>query len=510
MSATAVLPQPRASLRAIALAAFIYLLAWSLLPPLFSASLPLDVVESLSWGREWQWGYYKHPPLAPWILELSYRAFGWVGPFLLSQLFIAATLWIVWRMGCRLMSRERAFMGMLLTMGVAYYTRPALEFNHNIAQMPFWAALGWCLLAALQDGRLRQWALLGAVAGLGMMTKYSVGALLAVMALYLLATPARRVLLRPGPWLALAVMALVFAPHLHWLWQSGWLPMAYAKGRAATESANARLDALGFMVTQLLNHLPLALIVLVALLRSRAQRRASGPDTAGWRLHCGMPGYLLALALGPALLVTVMGMVVGLRLRDMWGVPMWVFSGLLVAAWLPAHWLAVMRPRLLRGLAVWLVLISLLSGAFLAYGAQWRKRPARTDWPQAALAQQAQSVWQAHSQCALDSVSGDYWSVGLIAAQLPGRPSVFIAGDERFSPWITPQRLREHGTLWVWLDGDTATEPPPMVVRAQAEAGLVVQQGQWQTAWPYKGAAAPLTVRWRTYVPAGCVRTSSS
>lgn len=508
MQATASLPQPRHPLWAIALAAVIYVLAWSVAPPLLSASLPLDVVESLSWGREWQWGYYKHPPLAPWLLELSYRAFGRVGPFLLSQLFIAATLWFVWLMGCRLMSRERAFVGMLLTMGVAYYTRPALEFNHNIAQMPFWAGLGWCLLAALQEGRLRHWALLGALAGLGLITKYSAAALLAVMALYLLASPSRSVLLRPGPWLALAVLVLVFSPHLHWLWQSGWLPMAYAKGRAAAESASARLDALGFLVTQLLNHLPLAIIVLVALLRSRSQRRASGSDSAGWRLQCSMPGYLLALALGPALLVTSLGVSAGLRLRDMWGVPMWVFSGLLVAAWLPAHWLAVMRPRLLRGLAVWLVLISLLSAAFLAYGAQWRKRPARTDWPQAALAQQAHSVWQAHSQCALDSVSGDYWSVGLIAAQLPQRPSVFITGDARFSPWITPQRLRERGTLWVWLDGDTDEGPPPMVERAQAEAGLVVHHGQWQTEWPFKGAAAPLTMRWRTYVPAACVRPS--
>lgn len=508
MLAPASLPQPRASLGAIALAAVIYFLAWSLLSPVLSASLPLDVVESLSWGHEWQWGYYKHPPLAPWILELSYRAFGWVGPFLLSQLFIAATLWFVWRVGCRLMSRERAFMGTLLTMGVAYYTRPALEFNHNIAQMPFWAALGLCLLAALQDGQLRHWALLGAVAGLGMMTKYSVGALLVVMSLYLLLAPGRGVLLRPGPWLALAVMALVFAPHLHWLWQSGWLPLVYAKGRMAAASDNARLDALGFMATQLLNQLPLALIVLVALLRSRVQRQAVGGEAAGWRLHCSMPGYLLALALGPTLLVTLLGVVTGLRLRDMWGVPMWGFSGLLVAAWLPAPWLAVMRPRLLRGLAVWLVLISLLSGTFLAYGAQWRKRPARTDWPQVALAQQAQSVWQAHSQCALDSVSGDYWTAGLIAAQLPSRPSVFITGDARFSPWITPQRLREHGTLWMRLDGDSATEPPPMVERAQAEVGLVVQQGQWQTDWPFKGEAAPLTMHWRAYVPAACVRPS--
>ena len=42
-------------LGALALA---YVLVWSVLPPLLSSSFPLDVTESLTWGREWQWGYY--------------------------------------------------------------------------------------------------------------------------------------------------------------------------------------------------------------------------------------------------------------------------------------------------------------------------------------------------------------------------------------------------------------------------------------------------------------------
>ncbi|TKW73664.1 MAG: hypothetical protein DI543_26225, partial [Bradyrhizobium icense] len=59
------LPLPR--LLAFAL---VYFLAWSTLPALLGHSFPLDVVESLSWGKEWQWGYYKHPPLAPIVLNI--------------------------------------------------------------------------------------------------------------------------------------------------------------------------------------------------------------------------------------------------------------------------------------------------------------------------------------------------------------------------------------------------------------------------------------------------------
>lgn len=499
---------------ALGMGAAIYVLAWSFLPPLLSASLPLDVVESLAWGREWEWGYYKHPPLAPWVLHLFYVAFGKAGPFLLSQLCIATTLWMVWRTGCRLMAHDRAFLGTVLTMGVAYYTGPALEFNHNVAQMPVWAALGYCLVACLQEGRPRQWLALGLVAGLGLLTKYSVVVLLACQGLYLMLTSERRVLRQSGPWLAVVVMLAVLVPHMHWLWQLDWLPMSYASARAVSTSASPRLDAFRFLGAQILNHLPLALIVAAALLGTRQERRVAPAAQAapaaqgGGVAAAGRSGYLLVLALGPGLLVTLLGLVTGKQLRDMWGMPMWAFSGLLVAAWLPAHWLAPMRPWLLRGLAVWLVLVSLLAGAYLAYGAQWRNHPSRTDWPQAALAREAQATWLSVADCRLDTVASDYWLAGLISVASTDWPSILIAGNERFSPWVNQERLRRRGALWVWQSSDVNPAPPPPLDRLQPGPDLRWHEGLWQVAWPYAPAGKPLTVHWRAYVPAACERQS--
>ncbi|MGP1629939.1 MAG: glycosyltransferase family 39 protein [Giesbergeria sp.] len=502
--------------RSVLVAALLYLLAWSLLPPLLAPSFPLDVVESLTWGREWQWGYYKHPPLSPWVLHLAWLAFGKVGPFLLSQLCIAATLWCVWRTGCRLMAPERAFIGTVLTMGVAFYNYPALEFNHNIAQMPLWAALGLCQLAALQDGRLRQWLALGVLAGLGLLTKYSVGVLLACLGLYLVLSQARRVLRQPGPWLALAVALAVLTPHLVWLWQSDWLPMTYAINRSAADAAhNPRLSAVMFLATQALNHLPLALIVLVAALGTRRTLRLPAPQSPPTpvpvRLHTHWPGYLLTLALGSGLLVTLLGVVLGLRLRDMWGGPMWAFSGLLVAASLPTAWLAPMQPRLLRGLAVWLVLVSLLAGAYLATSAHWRHRPARTDWPAAALGAQAEATWNALAQCPLDTVAGNYWLAGLTAVDAPDRPSILIDSDPRYSPWITPQRLQAHGALWIWQPGAQSQGQAPAAAprpldQLQPGANMRLHTGVWNIPWPRDPSGPPLTAHWRAYVPTACAR----
>jgi len=497
---------PAGAVRALLWAAAAYALCWSLVPPLLVTSLPLDVIESLGWGHEWQWGYYKHPPLAPWVLELSLRAFGRFGPFLLSQLCVAATLWLVWRTGLRLTTPARALTGAALTLGVAYYTWPALEFNHNIAQMPLWAALGWAMLAALQQGRWRDWLWLGLLAGLGLLTKYSVGILLACLGGYVLLSPARRVLAGWGPWLALGTALLVLAPHLHWLWQSGGLPFAYAGGRAAQTGAalELRLGALRFALTQLLAHLPLALIVLAAAWPAR-RGMAPAEAPARWCWHTRWPGYLLTLALAPGTLTVVLGLLSGARVRDMWGSPMWAFSGLLLAVLLPTTVLRRAGPRLARGLGVWLLLASLLSAAYLAWGARWRQQPTRTDWPAAALAAQAQASWQALSSCPLDVVAGDYWLAGLVAAG-PGRPSVLIDGDARFSPWVTAQRLRAHGALWLWLADATPLAPPAPLDALRADADLVPRDGRWQLPWPRRTDGQPLSVHWRAYVPRACVR----
>jgi len=496
------------TLRLVLACACLYALAWTLFPPLLAPSFPLDVVESLGWGREWQWGYYKHPPLPPIALHVSFLALGRWGPFALSQLCVALTLWLVWLTACRLVGRERAFIGTVLTMGVAFYTRPALEFNHNIAQMPFWAGICYFYLAAWQDDKRWQWLMLGLMAGLGLLSKYSIGLLLLCLGLFTVLSPARSLLRRPGPWLALAVMALVFAPHLLWLHNNDWLPFSYAKDRSSNHyGESARAGALGFLLTQLLNHLPLLLVLLFGFLRLRWSRL--GPAVrAPWQWHSAKPAYLCLIALAPGLLLATLGMALGLRLRDMWGVPMWPFSGVLAAALIPSAWLAPIRPYLLRGIIVWLTVISVLCGLYLWKIADFRRSPVRSDWPSAALAQQAEATWNALSSCPLDTVASDAWTGGLVAIGAKSQPSVLIPGDPRHSPWATAKRLQQHGALRIWqleedADRDAPTGPYPVLDGLQ---GMRMHEGAWSIPWPRGQSRTQLVVQWRAYVPAACER----
>ena len=80
----------------------LHVVIWTALPALLSHNLQLDLVEDLALGREWQLGYWKHPPLPWWLADLAYRLTGDIhAVYLLGPLSAAACMWIVWLLGPR-------------------------------------------------------------------------------------------------------------------------------------------------------------------------------------------------------------------------------------------------------------------------------------------------------------------------------------------------------------------------------------------------------------------------
>src|SRR5258705_10015409 len=74
-----------------------HLLVWTLLPLLLSPNLQLDLVEGLALGKEWQLGYWKHPPLPWWVTDLAYRLTGRIDAvYILGPLAAVICLYAVW------------------------------------------------------------------------------------------------------------------------------------------------------------------------------------------------------------------------------------------------------------------------------------------------------------------------------------------------------------------------------------------------------------------------------
>ena len=69
-------------------------------PGITQPNRPFDLVEMLYWGRAWQWGYWKHPPLPAWIAQSVYQISGsaiWP-TYLAGQLAMAVMFWAVWKL----------------------------------------------------------------------------------------------------------------------------------------------------------------------------------------------------------------------------------------------------------------------------------------------------------------------------------------------------------------------------------------------------------------------------
>lgn len=497
-----------------------YFVIWSIAPAFLASSVPFDVSEGISWGSEWQWGYYKHPPLSSWILYSFYKIFGHIGPYLLSQIYVLLTLLIIYKLGKQIWSIPIALIGSALTLAVVYYSYPSLEFNHNVAQFPIWAGLYLAFYQSLTRNRLRDWILLGVLGGLGMLTKYTVIFLLLPMALYLVLPKQWALLKQPQPWIALFTMLTLFAPHLYWLITNDWLPLSYASGRAqeATEGADrikSHLSWLSFISAQFVVHIPLMLMIVFN------RKRLMGITTYKQNLPISA-SVIWYLWLSPIVVLVVLSLVFGIGLRDMWGMPMWALSGLLVGSFITPSAQAMATHTLKKALVIWLVLVTALSMIYAGFGDAIRHKPSRMQWPEQALSTQATATWQSLSSCPLDSVSGDRWLGALVAmntAKSHSFPSQMISGPANHSPWMSIERLQQNGTLVMWqndeevvlplLDQLNASEKNSAVNAKTNDSKsdlLIKKQGQWQLAWREANITEPLVVNWIAYVPAHCAK----
>src|SRR5438876_6503082 len=144
----------------------LHFLIWTALPALLYPNLPLDLIEALTYGREWQLGYDKLPPLPWWLVEILYRLVGRdIAYYALAQLAVVGAFALVWLTAGSMVGPSRAFVAVLIVDGLHYFHYTAAKFNHDVIQLPLWALAGYSFHAALRRGHAVAWILLGAAIG---------------------------------------------------------------------------------------------------------------------------------------------------------------------------------------------------------------------------------------------------------------------------------------------------------------------------------------------------------
>jgi Dolichyl-phosphate-mannose-protein mannosyltransferase len=352
-------------------------------------------------------------------------------------------LHLLFLLGRDLLGPRRAAAGTLLLTGIAFYAWPSAQFNHNIAQMPFWAAVPWALWRAVDRRRVSWWVLAGALAAGGVYAKLSTVLLLLTLVAWLLwDRDARRCLATPGPWIGLAAFSALVVPLAHWLVVHDFAPLEHARERMPQGGLLIFLSSLLAIFLGML-----FLMAIVGLIGPRARTISSGPP--GEPVARRAIRYLSLVTAGPLVLAVIGAAATGSGLRVPWASSAFNLAGILSVALTSRRFDGEALHRIAAAAAVLLVVVPLGYATVIFAAPLVTGAPSRFNWPQAEISKRFVDLWKRETGQPLHIVGGDAWIAGLVGAAAADVPSI-LNGHPSASPWITPERLEREGVLLVW------------------------------------------------------------
>ncbi len=404
-----------------------------------------DMSEAYAWGREFQLGYFEHPPFWAWVCGAWFLVFPheiWAFG-ILSSLNATIGLFGAWLLiGDFAEGRKRSAATALLLL-TPCYTFLAFKYNANIILLPLWPLTAHYFLRSIDRGRWSDSALFGVFAALALMSKYYALILLACCFLAALWHPRRKAYFASAsPFLSVAIAAAICAPHVAWLLTHHAPPVRYLAamsgqmwGAMAGYSARTLFGALAMNIV---------MIAVVAL----SARTAPRDWIASWSRQKNDPRFrmLVVLALGPLILTFASALALQTRIYAEMIVPIFPCLPLLAIECFAVRDLDRLWSIASRLAAAVVVGGVALSPAISAAKFKWSARAMKVE-PYRKLAFEATRLWREQTGLPLVYVASSHSYENATAFYSPDRPHVFMHFDYDRSPWVTPEALAEHGLL---------------------------------------------------------------
>ncbi len=444
---------------------------WSLLPVVSLGNDFIDILENIVWGRHFQFGYDKNPYLGAWLGNGFHVLTGgglWIN-YVLSQVFVIAGFWAVWRLGRRMVSAPAALISVLALAAINFYGIKATELCDDVMELGLWPLTIYSFYRALNDGhRWRDWLATGLLAGMALMTKYYAVVLFIPMLLLLLTTAKGRRAWSQTPFYVAGLLALaVCLPNLWWLVDNQMVAVDYALTRASLAegvSSNwvvhlyqpwrAFQRALGVA------GIPLVFLALLFFPRNRTPR-SGGPIDRFNRT------FLIWFVAGPFGITLLFALISGGSINYSWVLPCFPLLPLLTVYWMRPR-LNPLRVKLFTGA---MVLMGVVFGATFCVRSMYqqpylKRRCDYENYPGRELSCRVTEAWHAQYAGALPFVIGNRVAACNIAVYSPDRPEAYFSADPRFSQWIDEADIRRDGAVMLWMG--TAEEKPEFLARFAA------------------------------------------
>jgi hypothetical protein len=212
-----------------------------------------DELYFIACGNHLSFGYVDHAPLVPWIARLATVLFGdslvglRVFALLAGALTILLTGWLVHRIGGGRFAQLLACLAVLVA--------PVFLRTGNMLCIPafepvFWLGCSIVLLRIVREDNPRLWPWVGLIAGAGLLNKHSMLFFGFGLGVAMLATPLRRHLRTPWPWVGAAVALFLFSPNLVWQVLHDWPTAGFL--RDLNENVMAGVSKIQFVAGQFL------------------------------------------------------------------------------------------------------------------------------------------------------------------------------------------------------------------------------------------------------------------
>ncbi len=210
-----------------------------------------DELATLDNARAPAWGYVEYPPFAPAIARL---ALGLFGPSLVGLRLFAALAQSIAIVLAGLMTQSLGgsrWAQSVTALAVAIGPVPLIQgalFQYTSFDYLWWVLTAFLVIRLLTTENARWWLGIGAVIGLGMMTKYTMILLVAGLAGAVTFTQARRYLTSPWLWAGAVVSLLIVLPNLLWQVRHGFISLEFFRSIHARDVRLGRTD--GFVMEQ--------------------------------------------------------------------------------------------------------------------------------------------------------------------------------------------------------------------------------------------------------------------
>jgi dolichol-phosphate mannosyltransferase len=224
-------------------------------------------------------GYLDHPPMVAWLIKLGTTLFGDTAlgvraPAVCCNLVAS---FFIYRLTREQFGQGAARVALALMQVLPFFFLAGTLMTPDSPLTAAWAASLYYLRRALVGGQSNAWWRAGVSAGLGLLSKYTLGLLILAAVIFAAWDVRGRVAFRQRHiYIAALICAVLFAPVIVWNASHEWASFAFQTSRRLADTPQFALHKLVGSVLVLIT--PVGALHLVLLLRQHPLRRPPGSE----------------------------------------------------------------------------------------------------------------------------------------------------------------------------------------------------------------------------------------